>query len=1365
MRGSSAIQREALNLDQLSHRNVVQFYGIWETQANLSHLPALVMEFAHGGALHTVVRRRPAVHCATLADWAIQVAEGMRYLHERAGLVHRDLKTANILIREPLVESPGPDDLTGKTLIISDFGMSCHTDAIGSRVSGVGTAAYAAPEVICEEKFSLASDVWSYGVVLWEIFAMLEPFKEFDRAQQLVNIGRYGQKLFIPRPEAGFPEIIGSLLMRCWADEPGERPTFFQIYNYLIDAQNDPFFSISTEEFITRQEAWRREISDDAELSLLSESCSSEASSPLRRQNEFLQQENAKMRDALQALKQNEARYRGTIAELQKDNQILTGLVANTLFKNTAAPAPRKKPFMYNLFRRNESKSSTANSATANAAAISVLSPKKDGESSLMGTIAGDPNVTSINVAAAGAAAAINADRPPQDYSPAVKSTGKRHGKNTRKGSPGISYPSEVRHVVHVPRNLVFESNNELYPPIYRSSNTFVAPPVPSPTSPIAFGGGGGSTSSSSYLRPRTDSQSTDPVLPSSSYIFSPTDDAADNPPQFSFLLTQNKLSGNGGGAATRLSRFPPSNFQHKHHQYMAKSGETGGLTSYKSAPELCEQVSCSKARLNALEGRHTVSRDRALDGGSTSLDQKPTNSSTSAASGGASTAKRHRIGLSSLFHTSRSKLNSSSGKPSSPSVDSITLSSTPLPNPTGTGPDLSPTSTSSALPPPSSSIMISPAPSVVGVLQSNNGRSTSTLSANKRKSLATTPRRLLLHKLFPTDRSRQRRLSGGGSRKPSGKKQQQQQQQLQQQQQSSQRQSQCSASPDSSTILPEDNSPSSLDVESKKLDSESPSSAYIPPSVQIPPLPPYLLRQTSQLTGPRRRLLDIIPPPPAHMPTVTSTAPIPRPCTLTATDVESKGSVGMGPRRRPFVPRLKSQSLDVLYHSNEPPSVLVAAEETEQQRQPPPSSASKETKSADGDEDDEADGGPAPVNPVPQALWSALQVASIAPLLLDCQAIAPTRVYSHTAPQSASFARVTFSPFASNETDQEVEILGKAQSCLGRISSTLALTTAAGGSISLDRSRQPTRQQWNTQRELSAPAPSSSPWQKKLNQLPPVYYSPPLGNGNGVVGNGQETCCKCVCHSAGGGARSRHSSSTTTNSSQSPSPWLPVENPVALSRDAYLKVTQDGYLNCSTVDESLDDDLDNLVDDGSDIASGVHSASSILLGRSLRGFSSSSPLFSPTSFFQQHQQPNQQTSKNSPGGAGGVAVDNDDPVIILPEEEEEDREGELEEAGEPSFGAGEAAEDTATLYEEFESLSAHQGLYKAAFDGKNGEEWGDGCPIPEADALSRMLSLTDRPYPCRRRKAFRLKDKPEGLLSSPEEDSATGASDKSIVH
>ncbi|KAL5107811.1 Mitogen-activated protein kinase kinase kinase 10 [Taenia crassiceps] len=1292
---SSQIQREAFNLGQLAHRNVVEFFGLWQTLETVSHLPALVMEFAHGGALHTVVRRRPTIRPLTLADWALQIAEGMRYLHECAGLVHRDLKTANILIRDPLVDSPGPDDLINKTLIISDFGMSCPTDTIDSWVSGVGTAAYAAPEVICMEIFSLASDVWSYGVVLWEIFTMLEPFKEFDRAQQLVNIGRYRQKLFIPRPEAGFPEVIGTLLTCCWADERTDRPTFCDIYNRLLDAQHDPFFSLSTEEFTTLQSAWIREISDEAELSLLSESCSSEASSPLRRQNEYLQQENAKMRDALQAMRQNMARCQGTIAGLQKDNQILSVLVVSTLYNNPAslaAPAPRKKPFIYNPFRRNEQKPPAVNST-------SVLPGESEGSSATI-------------TATVGAGVGATTECSSRDYSPAVKSTGRRYGaRKTSRSSPGISYPSDVRHVFHVPCNLVFESNNELYPPIYRcnfspgSYNTFVGPSIPSPTSPTIYAGG--SASSSSHLRPRTDSQSTDPPVHPSSIVFSPTEDAADIARHFAFLYAQNGLT----GATPLLTQMTSQTLQQRYHQRLLKSSGTGGLTSYKSAPELCEQVDSSKSRPNTLEGRHTVSRSSAFDSADTPVDQKPTTSSASGANGSVNTSKRHRIGLSALFHTSRSKHNSGSGKPSSPACESVPLSPLPHPVPTVTS-DSSP----SSIPPP-----VPPSATTLSGTASQSGR-----ASGKHKSLSTTPRRLLLHKLFQTERNRQRRVSGG-SRKSSGLTKKQRD----------------SVSPDSSTILPEETVQSSPTPEDRKAVMEPSQCNYVPATVQIPPLPPYLLRQSNRTSGPRRRLLDIIPPPPALIP--TTVASIPRPCTLSATsDGETKGGI----RRRPFTLRIKSQSLDVLYQPDEAVAVEGKGEE------------SNETEGED--EEGEETGGVAPVNPVPLALWSALHVASVAPLFLDCNPAAPVRSYPPTAPQSASFARVTFSPFTADELNHAAGVVGKAQSCLGRISSTLALTT-----VSVDRSRQPTRRQWNTQRELSAPAPSSSPWQHKLNQLPPVYYSPPPGGGVGRGdggGGGREPCCKCVCHSAGGGSRHSSSATTTTTSSQSSSPWLPVDNPVALSRDAYLKVTQDGYLNRSVIGEALDDDDD---DDGIDMASGVQSTSSVLLSRSLCGFSPSS-LFSPNSFLQQQQQPRR--SSNSPPtsflDSSGVAVDTGDQVIILPEEEEE-------ETGELSFGAGEAAEDTATLYAEFQTLP-HQELYKNVYDGKVDGDWCNGCgpvsdlPIPELEVMNGGLP-TDRPiefpaYPCRRRKAFRLKDKPEGLLSSPDEDSANGASDKSTV-
>ena len=327
------------------------------------------------------------------------------------------------------------------------------------------------------------------------------------------------------------------------------------------------------------------------------------------------------------------------------------------------------------------------------------------------------------------------------------------------------------------------------------SCNNFACPSMPSPTSPSVFGGR--STSSSSYLRPRTDSQSTDPQL-----VFSPNDCAAEIARHFAFLNAQNSPPG---------ISFLPQMSEKGHYQRLPKSSHGGSLVSYKSAPELFEQDDCSGPRRSTLEGRHTVSREyilnhlgkkkrrrigffiseqftlggSAFETGGNAVDHKPSTSSTSAANGSVNTPKRHRIGLSALFHTSRSKHSSSSGKPSSPAGEGIPIS--PLPSTILL--DFSScsnvaTSTTAAAAAASSSVLPPAPPSTASSVASASqvGR-----SSNKRKPSQTTPRRLF-HKVLQPERSRQRRTSGS-SRNSSGitKKQ-------------------CdSTSPDSSTIPPHD--------------------------------------------------------------------------------------------------------------------------------------------------------------------------------------------------------------------------------------------------------------------------------------------------------------------------------------------------------------------------------------------------------------------------------------------------------------------------------------------------------------------------------------------------------------------------------
>jgi len=126
-------------------------------------------------------------------------------------------------------------------------------------ISYAGTHAYMAPEVIRSEPYSFPVDVWSYGVVLWEILTGDEPYKNLDSSVVVWAVGNDSFRLPIPR---SFPEGFSRILNGCWKAQPKERLSFQQICMILKGAIHE-VDRISKERWLPLQAEWKREIREE----------------------------------------------------------------------------------------------------------------------------------------------------------------------------------------------------------------------------------------------------------------------------------------------------------------------------------------------------------------------------------------------------------------------------------------------------------------------------------------------------------------------------------------------------------------------------------------------------------------------------------------------------------------------------------------------------------------------------------------------------------------------------------------------------------------------------------------------------------------------------------------------------------------------------------------------------------------------------------------------------------------------------------------------------------------------------------------------------------------------------------------------
>ncbi|OMJ72458.1 hypothetical protein SteCoe_29085 [Stentor coeruleus] len=213
-------EREVETMVKLRHPNLVLFMG-----ASVEKELCIVTEFCFGDTLFHLLHETASVQISYRQQLKIakDTAQGMAFLHS-SNIIHRDLKSLNLLLEE-LVQSPN-DRVHVK---ITDFGISRAVDE-GILTGQMGTCHWMAPEVLASQPYGFPADVYSYGIVLWEIFARETPYRGINPAMIPYQVLHMGLRPDINKISQ---EPIKILIQSCWSIDASARPTFSEILEHL----------------------------------------------------------------------------------------------------------------------------------------------------------------------------------------------------------------------------------------------------------------------------------------------------------------------------------------------------------------------------------------------------------------------------------------------------------------------------------------------------------------------------------------------------------------------------------------------------------------------------------------------------------------------------------------------------------------------------------------------------------------------------------------------------------------------------------------------------------------------------------------------------------------------------------------------------------------------------------------------------------------------------------------------------------------------------------------------------------------------------------------------------------------------------
>ncbi|KAK0424600.1 hypothetical protein QR680_008745 [Steinernema hermaphroditum] len=228
-------------LKELNDPNIVQYIGV--AQEGPMQEQYLVMEYCSNGQLFNVLGKRDVTKNLFL-QWTMQIASGMDKFHSAFKLIHRDLKTLNILV-----------DAYDNVKICDCEGHK-ESDKKSQMMSLRGTTGWMAPEYIRGEHCTEKVDVWSFGVVFWEVMTQQRPYYGIESQAVMFKVGRGELQLHIPSTS---PQAASLIMKQCWSQTPMHRPSFKYIISQLHNLSEE-LRTVSDDMWRMRKEAWRKEI-------------------------------------------------------------------------------------------------------------------------------------------------------------------------------------------------------------------------------------------------------------------------------------------------------------------------------------------------------------------------------------------------------------------------------------------------------------------------------------------------------------------------------------------------------------------------------------------------------------------------------------------------------------------------------------------------------------------------------------------------------------------------------------------------------------------------------------------------------------------------------------------------------------------------------------------------------------------------------------------------------------------------------------------------------------------------------------------------------------------------------------------------